>query len=222
MREGLTELVFILDRSGSMHGLEKDTIGGFNGMLEKQKNEEGEVLLSAVLFDDTSEVLYDRVDIKTVEPMTNEQYFTRGCTALLDAIGGAITHIKKERKEMPKAERPERTIFVITTDGLENASKEYSYEKVKEMIEKRQEKNWEFIFLGANIDAVAEAGRMGIQASRAVTYECDAKGTAVNYEAVSNVVAELRCCCPSDMSECLDSGDWAEDIRSYKEKKAGE
>ena len=170
MKKGLTELVFILDRSGSMSGLEADTIGGFNGMIEKQKKEKGEVVVSAVLFDDVSEVLYDRVDIRNIPPMTDKQYFVRGCTALLDAVGSSVQYIKNVRKGMPKEERPEKTIFIITTDGMENASTMYSYAKVKEMIKKRQAKNWEFIFLGANIDAAAEADRMGIKASRAVNY----------------------------------------------------
>ena len=159
--KNLTELVFILDRSGSMSGLEADTIGGFNSMIEKQKKEAGEALVSVVLFDDQTEVIYDRADIRQIQPMTDEQYFVRGCTALLDAIGGAISHIKDVRKRMPESERPEKTIFIITTDGMENASHRYNYAKIKKMIEKRQAKNWEFIFLGANIDAVAEAGRMG-------------------------------------------------------------
>ena len=134
--KNLTELVFILDRSGSMSGLEADTIGGFNSMIEKQKKEAGEALVSVVLFDDQTEVIYDRADIRQIQPMTDEQYFVRGCTALLDAIGGAISHIKDVRKRMPESERPEKTIFIITTDGMENASHRYNYAKIKKMIEK--------------------------------------------------------------------------------------
>lgn len=203
MKKDLTELVFILDRSGSMSGLEKDTIGGFNGMIEKQKKEDGEALVSVVLFDDKAEVLYDRLDIQDVKPMTEKEYFVRGCTALLDAVGGAIEHIKKVRKEAPKEERPEKTIFIITTDGMENASKEYSYEKVKKLIDKRQAKHWEFIFLGANIDAVAEAGRLGIRESGAVNYCCDERGTALNYKVLNNVVSDMRSCSSAEEMACM-------------------
>ena len=220
MKKGLTELVFILDRSGSMRGLEKDTIGGFNGMIEKQKKEEGEVLVSAVLFDDVSEVIYDRVDISEITEMTEEQYFVRGCTALLDAVGGAINYIKTVRKGMRKEDKPEKTIFIITTDGMENASKQYTYEKVKQMIEKRQAKNWEFIFLGANIDAAAEAGRMGIKASRAVNYNCDAEGTALNYAVLNETVGKMRrACSPVAMSAVLDEDDCFVEIREDYEKR---
>ena len=155
MKKGLTELVFIIDRSGSMSGLEADTIGGFNGLLEKQKREEGEAFVSVVLFDDRSEVLYDRVDIRKVEPMNDTQYYVRGCTALLDAVGGAIHHIGNVHKYAREEDVPEKTLFIITTDGLENASRLYSYDKVRRMIERQKEKHhWEFLFLGANIDAV--------------------------------------------------------------------
>jgi uncharacterized protein YegL len=220
MKKGLTELVFILDRSGSMRGLEADTIGGFNGMIEKQKKETGEVLVSAVLFDDATEVLYDRRDIREITPMTDREYYVRGCTALLDAVGGAITHIKGIRKSLPKSERPEKTIFIITTDGMENASRRYSYNKVKAMIENRRAKNWEFIFLGANIDAVAEAGRLGIQASRAVNYHCDAAGTALNYQVLNETVAKMRCCASaSQMSEMMDKEDCLAKIRADHKKR---
>ena len=193
MKKGLTELVFILDRSGSMGGLESDTIGGFNSMIKKQKKEEGEAIISTVLFDDTCEVLHDRVSVDKIKAMTDKQYYVRGCTALLDAIGGAIHHIGKLHKNMPEDEVPEKTMFVITTDGMENASHKYSHEKVKKMIEKKKEKNgWEFIFLGANIDAVKEAGKFGIDASRAVNYKCDSVGTAKNFNAISATVSLLR------------------------------
>lgn len=214
MKKGLTELVFILDRSGSMSGLEADTIGGFNGMIEKQKKEKGEVVVSAVLFDDVSEVLYDRVDIRKIPPMTDKQYFVRGCTALLDAVGSSVQYIKNVRKGLPKEERPEKTIFIITTDGMENASTMYSYAKVKEMIKKRQTKNWEFIFLGANIDAAAEADRMGIKASRAVNYTCDAVGTALNYQVLNETVRKMRGCSTAPlMTEMMDQADCLAPIR---------
>ena len=157
MKKGLTELVMILDRSGSMSGLEADTIGGFNSLIDKQKKEEGEAYVSVVLFDDRSEVLYDRVDIRKIEPMNDKQYYVRGCTALLDAVGGAIHHISTVHKYARKEDVPEKTIFIITTDGMENASHQYTYEKVRRMIERRKEQyHWEFMFLGANIDAVKE------------------------------------------------------------------
>ena len=169
MKKGLTELVMILDRSGSMRGLEEDTIGGFNSMIEKQKREDGEAYVSVVLFDDRTEVPYDRVDISKVEPMTDRQYYVRGCTALLDAVGGAIRHIETIHKYAREEDVPEKTIFIITTDGMENASRHYTYVKVRRMIEEQKEKNnWEFIFLGANIDAIREAASFGIDGSREV------------------------------------------------------
>lgn len=193
MRKGLTEIVFILDRSGSMSGLEKDTIGGFNSMIEKQKKEEGEAYISTVLFDDHSEVLYDRVPIRKVEPMNDRQYYVRGCTALLDALGEAINHIGNVHKYARKEERPEKTLFIITTDGMENSSRKYTYDKVKKMVEKQKKKHgWEFLFLGANIDAIEVAGRFGIDANRAVNYESDHEGTALNYKVLSNTVSAVR------------------------------
>lgn len=193
MRKGLTEVVFILDRSGSMGGLEADTIGGFNGMIEKQKKEEGEAYISTVLFDDQSEVIYDRVPIGKVEPMTDRQYYVRGCTALLDAVGGAISHISNVHKYAREEDRPEKTIFIITTDGMENASRTYTYGRVKKMVEERKEKyGWEFLFLGANIDAVEVAGRFGIDKDRALNYECDHIGTTVQFTAMTGVVSAVR------------------------------
>lgn len=193
MRKGLTELVFILDRSGSMSGLEADTIGGFNGMLKKQKEEEGEALVSVVLFDDKTEVLYDRVPLKQVEPMNDRQYYVRGCTALLDAVGGAIHHIKNVHKYARKEDVPEKTLFIITTDGMENASRLYTCDRVKKMVEHEKKKyHWEFLFLGANIDAVQVAGSFGIQANRAVNYENDSAGTRLNYQVMSNIVSCAR------------------------------
>ena len=195
MRKGLTEVVFILDRSGSMSGLEADTIGGFNSMIAKQQKEEGEAYISTVLFDDTCEVLYDRVPVNKVEPMNDNQYYVRGCTALLDAIGGAIHHIGNVHKYAREEDRPEKTLFIITTDGMENASRQYSYEKVKEMVERQKEKyGWEFLFLGANIDAIDVAGKFGIDSNRALNYVSDHKGTQLNYEVLNKTVSEFRAC----------------------------
>ncbi len=193
MRKGLTEVVFILDRSGSMSGLEADTIGGFNSMIQKQKKEEGEAYISTILFDDQSEVLYDRVPVGKVEPMNDSQYYVRGCTALLDAIGGAIHHIANVHKYAREEDRPEKTLFIVTTDGMENSSRQYSYNKVKKMVQKEKEKyGWEFLFLGANMDAVKVAGRFGIGADRALNYQCDSRGTALNYKVLSETVSAVR------------------------------
>lgn len=193
MKKNLTELVMILDRSGSMGGLESDTIGGYNSMLKKQREEEGEVLVSTILFDDRSEVLYDRVPLEKMPQMTEKEYYVRGCTALLDAVGGAIHHIASVHKYAREEDRPEKTIFVITTDGLENASREYSYGRVKKMVEQQKEKyGWEFLFLGANIDAIETAGRFGISADRAANYNSDREGTALNYEVLAETVCKMR------------------------------
>ncbi len=193
MRKGLTEVVFILDKSGSMSGLESDTIGGFNSMIEKQKKEEGEALISTVLFSDQAEVLYDRVPVARVEPMNENQYFVGGCTALLDAIGGAIHHIANVHKYAREEDRPEKTLFIITTDGMENASHLYDYKKVKKLVEKEKSKyGWEFLFLGANIDAIEVAGRFGVGANRAINYVCDKIGTGLNYQVLSDTVSAVR------------------------------
>ena len=195
MKKNLTELVFILDRSGSMQGLEKDTIGGFNSLIEKQKKVEGDALISTVLFASESKVIHDRVDVKDVKLMTENNYITGGCTALLDAIGNAIHHISNIHKYARKEDVPEHTLFVITTDGMENASKKYTYPKVKELIENQKEKHgWEFMFLGANIDAVNVASNMGIDESRAVNFNCDSVGTALNYEVIGEAIGTLRKC----------------------------
>ena len=178
-----------------MSGLEADTIGGFNSMIAKQKKEEGEAYISTVLFDDTCEVLYDRVPVNKVEPMNDNQYYVRGCTALLDAIGGAIHHIGNVHKYAREEDRPEKTLFIITTDGMENASRQYSYEKVKEMVARQKEKyGWEFLFLGANIDAIDVAGKFGIDSNRALNYVSDHKGTQLNYEVLNKTVSEFRAC----------------------------
>ena len=193
MNSNLTELVFILDRSGSMAGLEADTIGGFNAMLEKQRREEGNAYLSAVLFSNDSTVLYDRADIKRVEPMTERQYFVGGCTALLDAIGGAVHHIGNIHKYAREEDRPHKTVFVIITDGMENASRRYTYDEVRRIVELQREKyGWEFLFLGANMDAISAARRFGIREDRAVRYECDARGTHLNFEVVSETIGCIR------------------------------
>lgn len=197
MKKGLTEIVFILDRSGSMAGLEKDTIGGFNSMIERQKKEDGEALVSTIIFDDVSAVIHDRVPIKEVKPLTEKEYYVRGCTALFDAIGGAIHHIGNIHKYAREQDIPEHTLFVITTDGFENSSRFYNSETVKKMIEK--EKNvygWEFLFLGANIDAIETARTFGIGADRAVNYNSDSVGTRLNYEVLSETVASIRCNAP--------------------------
>lgn len=193
----MTELVFILDRSGSMSGLEGDTIGGFNSMLNKQKQEPGKCLVSTVLFDNEAEVIHDRVPLEQVPELTDKEYFVRGCTALLDAVGGAIHHIGNVHKYARPEDRPERTLFVITTDGMENASRRYDYDKVKAMIEHEKEKyGWEFIFLGANIDVAKEAARFGISADRAVRYQCDSAGTALNFDVISDAVTCTRAAMP--------------------------
>ena len=208
MKKNLTELVFILDRSGSMAGLEDDTIGGFNGMLEKQQKEPGEAYISTVLFDGQSEVIHDRVPLDRIGKLTREEYYVRGCTALLDAVGSAIHHIRNVHKYAREEDRPEKTLFVITTDGMENASRQYTYDSLKAMIKHQKEKyGWEFLFLGANIDAVKEAARFGISKDYAANYHADSKGTQVIYEAVSDAVCCARACrpMPSRGKEKIDS-----------------
>ena len=199
MNQNLTEIVFLLDRSGSMSGLEADTIGGFNSMLEKQKEEPGEAILSAVLFDHECEVVYDRVDIQKAKPMTEKQYYTRGSTALLDALGGAVRHIATAHRYAREEDRPGKTIFVITTDGMENASRRWTYHDVRRLVEHEKEVyGWEFLFLGANMDAISAAGKMGISADRAVRYECDGEGTTLNFRVVSDAMRAMRCDAPLD------------------------
>ncbi len=213
MKKGLTELVFILDRSGSMSGLESDTIGGFNSMIQKQKKETGEALVSTVLFDTSFTVLHDRVPLSGIRPMTEEEYFAGGGTALLDAMGGSIHHIAGIHKYAREEDRPERTLFIITTDGMENASRRYSLERVRGMVEHEKEKyGWEFLFLGANIDAIETAGHLGIGADHAVTYQCDSKGTQLNFAVVCDAVSAVRACRPLDAS-------WKEDIEKDVKKR---
>lgn len=193
MKKNLTEIIFILDRSGSVSGLEADTIGGFNSMIEKQKKADGEAMISTVLFDNVSEVIHDRVSVLDIQPMTDKDYTVRGCTALLDAIGGAIHHIGNIHKYARAEDVPEHTLFVITTDGMENASRHYNAERVKQMIERQKARyGWEFLFLGANIDAVETARHFGIGADRAVNYHSDSAGTQLNYEVLSEAICAVR------------------------------
>lgn len=221
MSKGYTEIVYILDRSGSMGGLEADTIGGFNSMMEKQKKTGEKAVVSTVLFDDECEVLHDRISIDRVEKMTDEDYYVRGCTALLDAVGGAIHHIGNVHKYARSEDRPEKTIFVITTDGMENASSHYSYDKVQKMVKRQQKKyGWEFIFIGANIDAYAEAQRFGIRKDRAVNYVCDDIGTANVYAGVSKAVCSVMIANNiEEMEECLSDSGWDEEINADYQKR---
>lgn len=208
MKKGLTEMVFILDRSGSMSGLESDTIGGYNAMLEKQKKEPGDAVITTVLFDDRYELLHDRINLRGIAPITDKEYFVRGNTALLDAVGKTINKIGNAQKRTAEEERAEHVVFVITTDGMENASREFSYEIVRQMIEHQKGKySWEFIFLGANIDAIATAERFGIGKDRATNYNADSEGTALNYAVISETVSNLRASCPIP-------GNWKERIEA--------
>lgn len=223
----LTEIVYILDCSGSMSGLEEDTIGGFNAMLAKQKKTGEKAYVSTVLFDDKCEVLHDRVPIEEVKAITDKEYYVRGCTALLDAIGGAIHHIGNVHKYARNEDRTTKTIFVITTDGLENASRTYSYEKVKSMISYEQEKyGWEFIFVGANIDAAKEAGRLGIRRERSVNYVHDSIGTKTIFTGLAEAVCvTLKANNKEEVEERLNKNTWKETIendfmvRTYKGEK---
>ena len=221
MKKGLTEIVFVLDRSGSMGGLENDTIGGYNSMIEKQKTEEGEVIISTVLFDHETEVLHDRVPLDKIRPITEKEYFVRGSTALLDAVGGAIHHIGNVHKYARPEDVPEKTLFIITTDGMENSSTRYNYDRVKKMVERQKEKyHWEFIFLGANIDAAEVAGRFGVDKSRAVTYECDSAGTKLNYQVMGRMVSCARVAKSAmAMEEAFDRDEMLSDIRKDYEKR---
>ena len=214
MRKNLTEMVFILDRSGSMAGLEGDTIGGFNGMIERQKQEAGEALVSTVLFSNDSMVLHDRLDLRRVRPMTNREYVVGGGTALIDAIGGAIHHIGNVHKYAREEDRPEHTVFVITTDGMENASRFYTSDEVKAMVQKEKEKyGWEFLFLGANIDAVETAAHFGIGADRSVTFKNDHRGQQLNYDVVGKAVLHMRACAAPM------SASWKEEIEEDVRKR---
>ena len=216
MKNNMTELVFILDRSGSMAGLESDTVGGFNAMLEKQKKQEGECFVSTVLFDNQSSVLHDRIPLARVPKMTDEDYTVGGCTALLDAIGDAVRHIGNIHKYARPEDLPEHTMFVITTDGMENASHHYNSRQIKRMIEQRKEKDgWEFLFIGANIDAVETAARYGIDKDRAVNYKADSRGTRVLYDSVADAVGSVRARKPLKAS-------WSEEINEDYQRRSKE
>ena len=209
----ITELVFILDRSGSMSGLEKDTIGGFNSMIEKQKKQDGECYVSTVLFYNVSEVIHDRVKLSEIKPMTEDDYYVRGCTALIDAIGGAIHHIGNVHKYARPEDVPEHTMFIITTDGMENASNRYTSDRVKYMIERQKEKyGWEFLFIGANIDAVETAAQYGIGSDRAVNYNADEKGTKILYSTVSESICRMRSNAPLQAN-------WSDEINEDYKKR---
>ncbi len=214
IKNGITELVFILDRSGSMAGLESDTIGGFNSLIEKQKKQDGKCYVTTVLFDHELLTLHDRASLESIEPLTEKDYEVRGCTALIDAIGLTVNHISKIHRYARKEDVPENTMFVIITDGMENASKEFSSAQVKKMISEQKEKHgWEFLFIGANIDAVETASHFGIDSDRAVDYRADKKGTSVVYNAVAGAVSKMRACAPL-------SADWCESIEEdYKGRK---
>jgi len=212
MKQNTTELVFILDRSGSMSGLTSDTIGGYNSFLEKQKETEGECLVSTVLFNQNSKVVHDRVPLNEIEPMTKKDYYASGCTALIDAMGGAIHRIRNVHRYIREEDVPEHTIFVIMTDGLENASTKYSSDDVKKMVKQQEEKGWEFLFLGANIDAVETAKEYGITEDRAVDFLCDKEGMGTNFEALSESVGKFR------VTGAI-SKKWSEKIQSDYEKR---
>ncbi|MDY4202131.1 vWA domain-containing protein [Blautia sp. HCP28S3_G10] len=213
MNTGLTELVFILDRSGSMGGLESDTIGGFNGMIARQKAEGKQVNVTTVLFDDEVEIIHDRFPIEIIEPLTEKEYFVRGCTALLDAVGEAIVKIDNVQKHLPETHKAGKVIFVITTDGLENSSEKYTYEQIRRMISAKKECGWEFLFLGANIDAGKEAEKIGIARNRSVTYENDSEGVAINFRAVGKAVSEAI---DAKCMEVVFDDNWSEEIEEYK------
>ena len=213
MKKNLTELVFILDKSGSMAGLEKDTIGGFNAMIEKQKKLDGECLVSCVLFDNGQKVIYDRVPVAEVRPMTEKDYTVGGCTALVDALGKSVKYIGNIHKHLREEDIPEHTVFVITTDGMENASRIYSSDKFKKMVSKKTEKNgWEFLYLAANIDAVETGAAIGIKEGRSANYKCDGKGTGLLFETVGAAIGSMRSCAKI-------SNDWAEELEEDNKKR---
>lgn len=218
MNAGLTELIFILDRSGSMGGLERDTIHGFNGMIERQKAESRNVNVTTVLFDDAVEIVHDRFPIEIIQPLTEQEYFVKGCTALLDAVGEAVTKIDNVQKRLPESYRAEKVIFVIITDGLENSSERFCYEQVRTMIEEKKQCGWEFLFLGANIDAGKEAEKIGIKRNRSVTYKNDPDGIEINFREVGEAVARAVDI-SKDSEEPLFEDDWAEEIEHYRQSQ---
>lgn len=215
MNTELTELVFILDRSGSMGGLESDTIGGFNGMITKQKAQGKNVNVTTILFDDEVDIIHDRFPVEIIEPLTDKEYFVRGCTALLDAVGTAIEKMENVQKHLPEDHRAGKIIFVITTDGLENSSEQFTQEQIRRKIEAKKECGWEFLFLGANIDAGKEAEKIGIARNRSVTYENDSEGIAVNFRAVGNALSKAMTC--GSTVDFLED-DWKDEIEEYHEK----
>lgn len=220
MRKGLTELVMILDRSGSMRGLEADTIGGCNAMLDRQKQQEGGVLVTTILFDDRIEMIHDRAPLEEAKPLTEKEYYVRGCTALMDAMGTAIERTVLIQDHLREEDRPEKTIFVITTDGLENASRRFTASRIREMVRKKEAEGWEFLFLGANIDAVAEAARYGIGSDRAANYHADSVGTRLNFDVLAEAVSDMRRTAPG--SARMD-GSWKARIdEDYAERKGEE
>ena len=213
MKNNITEIVFILDKSGSMASLESDTIGGFNGLIEKQKKQDGKCYVSTVLFDNRIDTIHDRVELSEIKKMTEDDYTVGGCTALIDAIGSSIEHIKTVHKYIRPEDVPDHTMFVITTDGLENASSKFSSKEVKKMIKQQKKQGWEFLFIGANIDSVETAGAIGIDADRAVNYRADSKGTGVVFGAVSKAMCCLRSAAPLDES-------WSDEIAAdYEDRK---
>lgn len=214
MKNNITELVFILDKSGSMSGMEKDTIGGFNSMIRKQKEQDGEVYVTTVLFSNTSETVHDRLRLGDIPEMTGKDYFVGGCTALLDAVGDTVTHIETIHKYARPEDVPEHTVFVITTDGMENASRKYSQPVIKKMIGEKQQQGWEFIFMAANIDAAAAADAYGINRDNAVDYVCDEAGTQLNYCVVSEAVRKVR-------SGAKLTREWKKDIEADYQERSG-
>lgn len=215
MNTELTELVFILDRSGSMGGLENDTIGGFNGMIAKQKSQRKKVNVTTILFDDEVDIIHDRFPVEIIEPLTEKEYFVRGCTALLDAVGTAIEKMENIQKHLPEDHRAGKVIFVITTDGLENSSEHFTQEQIRRKIEAKKECGWEFLFLGANIDAGREAEKIGIARNRSVTYKNDSEGIAVNFRAVGNALSKAVTC---NIEENFLEDDWKDEIEKYHKK----
>lgn len=215
MNTELTELVFLLDRSGSMGGLESGTIGGFNGMIAKQKKQENKVNVTTILFDDEVDIIHDRFPVEIIKPLTEKEYFVRGCTALLDTVGTALEKMENVQKHLPEAHRAGKVLFVIITDGLENSSEHYTKEQVRRKIEAKKEGGWEFLFLGANIDAGKEAEKIGIARNRSVTYENDSEGIAVNFRAVGNALSQLVSCTET---EPFFEDDWKEEIEEYRKE----